>query len=526
MDNRLSPARIALFYAVFASLWIFASDRLLTLTVSDPKWLMWLSMSKGILFIVITTLLLKLLLQTHAAKSVTASAQDSASDTKLKARHLIAIFAALALLVPLSSYFIAAFYGAHLTQIAQDDLTAINYLKSRQIEAWLQERRSDAEELSDRTSLVEKSSLWLKHGDTAARDYVLSRMKMLSRAQGYEPVLLSTTGKVELSTTPPADLITEQIWHKLVNEALKTGKPQRSELYRDDHGLIRLDYVVPLRPTNSESPSGLIVLRAPVEHFLFPLVQSWPTASPSAEIVLTRRDENRVTILNELRHRKGTALSLQLPLDNPELPAAASVLHSQPQTMEGIDYRGVRVLAAMRPIPGTNWHLVTKIDRDEVMSLFREMLLWVGLIAMIAVAVVASAVLLLWRQQQRLHQMALLNRTLEKDQQLKLFYELPFIGMAISAPASHTWLSVNDHLCQMLGYTRTELLQTSWANLTHPDDLTSTLAQFERMKEGGIRRIQTKKALPVQEWQRTHRQSGCEMCAESRRQDQPHHGHD
>jgi diguanylate cyclase (GGDEF)-like protein/PAS domain S-box-containing protein len=484
MENRLTPAKIAVIYAVLASLWIFASDRLLALAVADPTWLMWLSMSKGILFILITTLLLKLLLQTHAVKSP--PVQDSASDNKLKARHLIAIFAALALLVPLSSYFIAALYGAHLTQIAQDDLTAISDLKSRQIEAWLQERRSDAEELSDRTGLVEKSSLWLEHGDTAARDYVLARMKMLSRAQGYEPVLLATTGRVELPANPPTDLITDQIWHKLVNEALNTGKPQRSELYRDGHGRIRLDYMVPLHLSDSQTTLGFIVLRAPVEHFLFPLVQSWPTASPSAEIVLTRRDGNKVTILNELRHRRGAALSLQLPLDNPELPAAASVLHNQPQTMEGIDYRGVRVLAAMRPIPGTNWHLVTKIDRDEVMTLFREMLLWVDLIAMIAVAVVASAVLLLWRQQQRLHQMTLLTRTLEKDQQLKLFYELPFIGMAISAPSSHAWLSVNDHLCQMLGYTRAELLATTWADLTHPDDLPKNLVQFERMKAGEI----------------------------------------
>jgi diguanylate cyclase (GGDEF)-like protein/PAS domain S-box-containing protein len=107
-------------------------------------------------------------------------------------------------------------------------------------------------------------------------------------------------------------------------------------------------------------------------------------------------------------------------------------------------------------------------------------------IAIIAVTVVASAVLLLWRQQQRLHQMTLLTRTLEKDQQLKLFYELPFIGMAISAPSSHAWLSVNDHLCQMLGYTRAELLATTWADLTHPDDLPENLVQFERMKAGEI----------------------------------------
>jgi diguanylate cyclase (GGDEF)-like protein/PAS domain S-box-containing protein len=201
---------------------------------------------------------------------------------------------------------------------------------------------------------------------------------------------------------------------------------------------------------------------------------------------LVRRDGNQVMFLNELRHRKGTALSLHLPLDSPGLPAAASILVDRPQTMEGIDYRNVQVLAALRPIQGTGWHLVAKVDRTEVMTLLDEVIFWVSLVAIIAVIVVASAVLLLWRQQQRLHQMALVARTTETDKQLKLFYDLPFVGMAISSPTSKAWLYANDRLCDMLGYTRDELLQTTWADLTHPDDLASNENQFECMKAGEI----------------------------------------
>lgn len=80
----------------------------------------------------------------------------------------------------------------------------------------------------------------------------------------------------------------------------------------------------------------------------------------------------------------------------------------------------------------------------------------------------------------------LVIQTSEKDKQLKMFYDLPFIGMAISSPSSKAWLYANDHLCDMLGYTRDELLQTTWADLTHPDDLDSNIKQFERMKAGEI----------------------------------------
>ncbi|MBU1424039.1 MAG: PAS domain S-box protein [Gammaproteobacteria bacterium] len=81
---------------------------------------------------------------------------------------------------------------------------------------------------------------------------------------------------------------------------------------------------------------------------------------------------------------------------------------------------------------------------------------------------------------------ALVTQTSEKDKQLKLFYDLPFIGMAISAPESKAWLYVNDHLCDMLGYSREELLHTTWADITYPDDLSSNVEQFDQMKTGKI----------------------------------------
>ncbi|HEX7493869.1 MAG TPA: PAS domain S-box protein, partial [Bacteroidales bacterium] len=37
-------------------------------------------------------------------------------------------------------------------------------------------------------------------------------------------------------------------------------------------------------------------------------------------------------------------------------------------TTEGIDYRNVTVVAAMKKIPGTPWYMVAKIDRDEILS--------------------------------------------------------------------------------------------------------------------------------------------------------------
>jgi diguanylate cyclase (GGDEF)-like protein/PAS domain S-box-containing protein len=486
MDKRLTPARIALLYAAFASLWIFASDKLLVLALPNPSLLLRISMFKGFAFVLITTWLLYLLMKTLTTKVVYADSSSAKKNRVFKPGNLLAIFLGLALIVPLFGFGIAKIYTPRIQQAAFDDLSAIATLKAAQVETWLKERRDDADELGERAGFVQTAEKWLKNADPDAKLFLLARMDMLDRTHGYEPVLLRLDGRRAMTLHSVPEPVTDKVWNDLLKSALSSGKPQHSDLYRDDKGKIRLDYVVPLHLQDPQRTVGAVVLRAPAEQFLFPLIQSWPTASPSAETVLARRDGDQVLFLNELRHRKDTALSLRLPLDTPELAAASSILTGKPQTMEGIDYRNIRVMAATRPIQGTNWHLVAKVDRAEVMALLNEMLLWVSLVAIIVVMVVASAVLMLWRQQQRLHQMALTARTAEKDKQLKLFYDLPFLGMAITSPTSKAWLYANDHLCDMLGYSHEELLRTTWADLTHADDLALNEAYFERMNTGEI----------------------------------------
>ena len=71
------------------------------------------------------------------------------------------------------------------------------------------------------------------------------------------------------------------------------------------------------------------------------------------------------------------------------------------------------------------------------------------------------------------------------EARLRSFFELPLLGFAITSPEKG-WLAVNDRLCDMLGYPRAELLATTWAQLTHPDDLAANVAQFERMLTGEV----------------------------------------
>ena len=105
-------------------------------------------------------------------------------------------------------------------------------------------------------------------------------------------------------------------------------------------------------------------------------------------------------------------------------------------------------------------------------------------VVLLAIAAVGVVLLLLWRQQRRAHQLALAIHTAEQDRLLKYFYELPFMGMAITSPDNKRWLRFNNQLCQILGYSPEELAAKNWLEMIHPEDVGKDLAQFDHLMHG------------------------------------------
>jgi PAS domain S-box-containing protein len=66
------------------------------------------------------------------------------------------------------------------------------------------------------------------------------------------------------------------------------------------------------------------------------------------------------------------------------------------------------------------------------------------------------------------------------------------IGMSVVSPEGR-FLIVNHALCELLGYSREELLQRNIRDITHPDDLERDLALSRRMLEGEMRASQLEK---------------------------------
>lgn len=57
----------------------------------------------------------------------------------------------------------------------------------------------------------------------------------------------------------------------------------------------------------------------------------------------------------------------------------------------------------------------------------------------------------------------------ERELQYRLFFESDLIGMA-EATTQKEWITFNNKLCLILGYTANELIKKSWDSITHPED--------------------------------------------------------
>lgn len=74
---------------------------------------------------------------------------------------------------------------------------------------------------------------------------------------------------------------------------------------------------------------------------------------------------------------------------------------------------------------------------------------------------------------------------MESERHFRAYFERAMFGMAATLP-NKGWLEVNDALCHMLGYTREELLQKTWADITHPDDIEEGIRLTDRVLRGEL----------------------------------------
>jgi hypothetical protein len=279
----------------------------------------------------------------------------------------------------------------------QRKVLAVGRLKAREVASWLAAKRIEAAASSTGPMMALDVEGWLARGriDPPRREWVAGRLDRIARSGDFAAVaLLAPDGRVLLSAgeaLPPGSVPAE-----LAARAAAAGGPVMAPLRRIGDpatDALALDVVAPLTAVDAGRTRvvGALLCRIDPRRALFPLVQYWPTDSPSAEALLVTRDGDEVLFLNDLRHLRGAALRRRAPISEPELISARG-LRGARGLQEGLDYRGVPVLAHVEEIEGTAWLLVSKVDQAEVYAPLRDYLwIYLAFVTLAGVAAGASA---------------------------------------------------------------------------------------------------------------------------------------
>jgi PAS domain S-box-containing protein len=398
---------------------------------------------------------------------------------------LWALVAATAIIVLLSGYGFLQMETRQFRAEAEANLAAIARLKVQQIADWRRERLSDASAFSDSPPFITETANWLKARQPEGKAALLARLKALELyAQYNDACLVDPTGQPLLSLSGDLAALDSTDLATLA-EAFRRNRPTFGDLHRTASGVIDLDVIAPLLGSDGR-PLGAILLKIDPQSNLYPLLQTWPIPSATAETLLVHREGDEVVWLNSLRFKPDAALTLKMPITATQIPAVMAVL-GQHGTFRGTDYRGVDVFSALEAIPDSPWYLVAKEDTSEALTALPTLTALVTVsLASLLTAVLVAVGLAQQQAQKRYYQ----GIYAAEAQRLALARHFEYLvkyanDMILLTDADLRVVEANDRALETYGYTREAMLQLTVNDLIAPAEAARGVQRQQELRSTG-----------------------------------------
>lgn len=483
-----SSRRIAIgtaaIYVLVAGAWIYFSDALLGGVLSSPENITLAQMYKGGGFVLVTGLLLYVFLR--ASLRLAFQKGEAEGVARLQARETgespapqvqgfflpWLLFGASSVVVFALGMMGQSWLDQRMILNQERNLDAIAQLKAREIAAWREERFDDLRSLTGNRRVADDLALVIEGRSTPfLRDSIVARLEAMLQAYGYTNIyLVNAEGQVQLSVGLPEPL--GGIAQALARHAMQDREIHQSGIHdTGDVNWPHMDIAGPV--TGSQGVAGALVLRVDPSRQLFPIMHRWADQGETGEILLLELhpELNGVVRVNrprlapwvkELSFIAPDALTDDMPM--------AQALHGKEGVVTGRDYRQVAVLASVRRVPGSDWVVVAKIDREEVQAPIREAGLLVILVTLALLLVMVSLIWFWVRAQGARHQRQLWQAIQERRALVEHYdYLSRYANDVILLLDEHGQIvEANDRAEQVYGRAREALIGMSFLELHAP----------------------------------------------------------
>jgi len=367
-------------------------------------------------------------------------------------------------------------YQGYVQQVKAEgnrELYAVIDLKVQDLERWRKERLADAQVFHGNAHFTQLVAAFLAQPQAPAlRQRLWTWLDHVQRAYDYEQVWLADATGLPLLVAPLAPLTEAEI---CLPEGMRLSDASAPILV--DYHLApgnhkgHMAVLTPLRREGESEPLAYLVFRIDPAAGLWQQVGAWPGLSDSAELLLGSRHKAEMRILNPLRFPAAKDFDMGESLLHQALTADLLTATKQPTLLEGRDYRGVEVIAAVRTVPASPWFLIAKIDREELYAPL-EARLWQTIIMIILLLTFSGLLLVAIARQQRARHLRL---HLEANAAL-LASELRFKSLIDNAPVAifinrnDTIVEANQACLTLFGAdTRTQLIGSNPFDRFHPE---------------------------------------------------------
>lgn len=365
-------------------------------------------------------------------------------------------------------------------------LESISRLKAAEIQKW----RSDREKemviaASGQIPDFLRKSL---NGDGVSTEemtaYLLSQLRQLRKDWGLLDIaVVDSRNRVLVGELPGRNLSIDPYARRVLDLARSANRVEIGDLHLDDLDRAAISIAAPLSEKGAIIPRGaMLIAKFDPFHRLYPLLNSWPTPTFSAEHLLVSQEGGRVYYLSNLRAMRGAGLRYSVPVSDETI--AARAVRGEVGIFEGVDYRGVSVIANAVPIPESNWVLISKISVEEAfLQLRREALMGFVLLMLVLVTIIVGALALLGRavvaQKRRLAAVQG-NIVVQNDRLMTLLRIAPMAVLRDSV-----FLQVGQGFCNLTGYGASTLIEHGIALLYETREEYESAARnfYEKLNE-------------------------------------------
>jgi len=398
--------------------------------------------------------------------------------------QLLALFVVLATAIGAMAYWFHIEQKDTVERDVRNQLRTIADIKVKELSMWRSSQLGEARAIvADRMALTVIRRVLAGDASAPDRAAVSAWMEALTKDLRYADVLLlDRQGKPVLSVGQRFG--SDEHLRRIAEEMLQASDVVLRDFHRDTpSGAVHLGLNLPLRLAPDAAAFGVLTLGIDPETYLYPLLETWPVRSASGETVLVRRDGNEAVFLNRLIGRGNSAVNFRIPMSRTDVLAVKAV-GGKEGNIRALDANGLPLVAAVRRVPDTPWYLIAKLNEDEVQAPIRRRSLMLGLGAVSLILVLGAIIVLWWRRQQlqfyreryeaEIERRAVEERAAralqESESRFRAIFEQAAIGMADSSLDAR-FIRLNQRFCEIMGYSREELLGLTFRQITHPDDL-------------------------------------------------------